>query len=140
MRVRLYAAKGVGVIVSMRTGVVFSNQAGGYACMQPEIEGVYIPLDDDFNGIESKLHEYFTGRKHGGTGATSGLDEADAERVDEILRSRPLPCPMRVDRDLLDASMEAWVHVRLGQETGLAALFEGFASNARAVLTWANSD
>ena len=100
--VRLDAAKGVGVVLLMRTGIVFVNQAGGYACMQCEMEGIYIPLDDDFNDIEAKLHEYFTGPKHGGSGATSGLDEADADRIDEILRSRHSPCPVTVDRSLLN--------------------------------------
>ncbi len=127
-------------MVPLRTGVVFVNQAGGYSCMKPEMEGIYIPLDDDFNDIEAKLHEYFTGPKHRGSGATSGLDEADADRIDEILRSRPSPCPVTVDRSLLKTSMEAWVHVRLQQQTEFVPLFQGFEPDAPAVLTWSNSD
>jgi hypothetical protein len=138
--VRLYAAKGVGIVVPMRTGVVFVNQAGGNACMQPEMEGIYIPLDDDFNDIEAKLHEYFVGPRRRGSGATSGLDEADADRIDEILRSRHPPCPVTVDRSLLKTSVEAWVHVRLQPQTEIVPLFQGFERDAPAVLTWNNSD
>jgi hypothetical protein len=138
--VRLYSAKGIGVVVPRQTGVMFSNQAGGYSCLQPEIEGVYIPLDDDFNGIEDKLHEYFVGPKHGGGGACNGLDEADADAIDDILHKRPAPCPLRVDRTRLHDSVEAWVHVCLSNEDGLAPLVANFEDDTPAIMTWTNSD
>jgi hypothetical protein len=34
----------LGIIVPMKTGVTWSNQAGGFACCHPELEGIYIPL------------------------------------------------------------------------------------------------
>jgi hypothetical protein len=139
-RALLYSAKGVGIVVLSPSGVIFSNQAGGYACLQPELEGVYVPLDDDFNDIETKLSDYFTGPKHLGTGATRGHDEDDADRIDEILHSRSVPCPVAVDRQRLGESVEAWVFVRLRADDGPFPILEGFQTGSPAVLTWTNSD
>ena len=122
------------------SGVVFSNQAGGYSCLQPELEGIYVPVDDDFNDVETKLLDYFTGEKHRGTGATRGLDDEDADRIDEILHSRHVPCPVAVDRQRLAESVEAWVFVRLRADEHPFPIIDGFQAGSPAVLTWNNSD
>ena len=140
MRVRLYAAKGAGVVLSARTGVSFSNQAGGTSCLQPELEGVYVPIDDDFATVETRLLDYFTGPKHRGTGATRGLDSDDADCIDEILHTPHAPLPFEVDRNRLSDSIEAWVFVRLRRQDEPIPILEGFPSGAEAVLTWGNSD
>jgi hypothetical protein len=134
-RVRLYFAKGIGVIAASASGVLYSNQAGGTSCLQPELEGIYIPLDDAFDNIEHRLLEYFEGPRHLGTGAVHGLDVRDADYIDSIL-----PQCLVVDRTRLASSMEAWVHVRLRRDVSVRPTFEGFEENSVAVLTWANSD
>ena len=79
--IRLYDAVGTGLIIPCPSGVMVSNQTGGTACLQPEIEGVYIPLRNDyglkdfrFSSPELELTTHFVGPKHRGAGATSGLD------------------------------------------------------------------
>jgi hypothetical protein len=44
LKVELCEDIGIGVIIPMKTNLVFSNQTGGNACLHPEIEGIYIPL------------------------------------------------------------------------------------------------
>lgn len=34
----------VGVIIPYKSGVAYTNQCGGTACVHPEKEGIYIPL------------------------------------------------------------------------------------------------
>ncbi len=46
--IRLYEVVGTGVILTCASGVMVSNQTGGASCLQPEVEGVYIPLRNDY--------------------------------------------------------------------------------------------
>ena len=38
----LYDSMGLGLIIEFSSGVEYTNQAGGYSCMQPRQEGIYI--------------------------------------------------------------------------------------------------
>jgi hypothetical protein len=45
----------LGVIVPLKTGVVWSNQTGGTCCAHPELEGIYVPLkpwDDALTDVD----------------------------------------------------------------------------------------
>ncbi len=42
--INLYQFSGIGLIVSHPTGIVYTNQTGGYACLSPEFEGAFVPL------------------------------------------------------------------------------------------------
>jgi hypothetical protein len=43
-KLSLYDA-GLGLIIEHPTGVIYSNQTGGNFCLQPELEGAFVPLD-----------------------------------------------------------------------------------------------
>ena len=150
-RLKLYDAVGTGIILCCDSGVYYTNQTGGTFCLQPEVEGVYLPLRNDyripeltFESPELDLSAYFCGPKYRGTGAIYGLDEEDANFIDGILDKVRLSPSVRVDRRRLKDSHEAWVYVTiLGNEASEpdSALFANFAPYPRqGVLTWANSD
>ncbi|MBB5030547.1 DUF6210 family protein [Prosthecobacter vanneervenii] len=149
--IRLYDAVGTGVILTCQSGVMVSNQTGGTACLQPEVEGVYVPLRNDysaqdfrFSSPELELSAYFEGPKHRGAGAISGLDSEDAEFIDDILSRHGLNESISVDREKLGDSHEAWVHVVVKADESHdedLAQFTGFGPYPRhGILTWANSD
>lgn len=108
VRVLLYDASGAGLIFPRATGILYANQAGGHSCMQPELEGVYVPIGDpDLApgvGLEPEIMDYFVGPKHRGGGATSGLDDEDAEVIDSALARAHLGAYVRVDRERLAES------------------------------------
>ena len=143
---------GTGLIIQHPSGVTYSNQTGGTACLHPEQEGVYVPLRNDISVPENKLLspetallDYFEGPKHRGIGATNGLDAEDADFIDGVLRDWRMADFLEVDRGRLRDSHEAWVYVRIkhDEDTGRAflSLFHGFAPYPKlGVLTWTNSD
>lgn len=141
VRVRLYEAGGAGLIFPRATGIIYANQAGGVSCLQPELEGVYVPIGDpdlaSGVGLEPELLAHFTGPEYLG-GATDGYD---AEVIDGLLARAHLGASVRVDRERLAESYESWVYVRvLGPATPYAN-FSGLGPYpCSAVLTWCNSD
>ncbi|WP_395731164.1 DUF6210 family protein [Prosthecobacter sp.] len=149
--IRLYDAVGTGLIVPCASGVMVSNQTGGTSCQQPEIEGIYIPLRNDyglkdfrFSSPELELTTHFVGPKHRGAGATSGLDSEDADFVDDVLSRNGLDRSIRVDRKRLNNSQEAWIwvviHADESNDSDLA-MFADFGPYPRhGILTWSNSD
>ena len=151
-RVSLSEGVGTGLIIEYPSGVVYSNQTGGTACLHPEQEGVYVPLRNDASyaerkllSPEMKLLEYFEGSKHKGSGATEGLDAEDADFIDGVLRSWRLGEFLEVDRDRLRECHEAWVYVRIKRDETVDDEFLSLASGfgpypKRGVLTWTNSD
>lgn len=145
----LWDTVGLGVVLAHPSGVRYSNQTGGHACLHPELEGVYVPVRNDveteggrFLSPEQELFDHFMGPKHAGRGARNGLDEEDADLMDAVLRKHGLDRVMHVDRTRLADSHEAWVFVLVtGEVGGGLDLFEGFGPYPRpGVLTWANSD
>jgi len=147
-KIDFYDSVGLGVIICFDSGVIYSNQAGCTACLHPEIEGVYVPLRNDytvpeniFMSPELELAEYFEGPKNRGSGASRGLDTEDLEFIQYILAKTNLDV-IEVDRSKLDQSHEAWVHVTIkGNESKEFPIFRGFNPYPRqAILTWRNSD
>ena len=137
MNVTLHAFPDIGLIVKAATGVLYSNQAGGFACLHPEVEGFFVPLRTPFGMRElNALQDLFPS----GFDAEDGMDEETAERIDRLLTRQGLKC-IRVDRSKLAESWEAWVHVTVSGELDYKVPLEG-ATPARleAVLTWPNSD
>ena len=139
--IRLWDGIGLGAIISFPTGVVYSNQTGGFSCLHPELEGAYVPLDADAG---EKLYAYFEGPKHRGTGATGGLDAEDAGFIEMLLAERRLSAFISVDRSRLQESHEAWVWALVtcdGGDNVTTALFAELGPYPRpAVLTWDNTD
>ncbi len=149
--IRLYDAVGTGLIIGWKSGVMISNQTGGTSCLQPEMEGIYVPLRNDylldglvFESPEIELSVYFRGPKHRGSGAVSGLDVMDADFIDGVLQRVNLSRSVMVDRDQLRHSHEAWVHVVLTDDEsdipGLASVANFGPYPRPAILTWCNSD
>src|SRR5262245_56390620 len=153
--IRLWDGGGFGLIIEWPSGVNVSNQTGGTSCLHPEIEGVFVPLRTDHSfpdwtllSPEIELSEYFEGPVHRGTGATSGLSVSDVDFIDRILAKRGLASSLRVDRDRLMESHEAWVYVIVTAADGGEAqmddslrAFAGFEPCPRCgILTWTNSD
>ncbi len=149
--VQLWESVGLGVIIDYPSGLVYSNQTGGTSCLHPEAEGVFVPLRNDTGyrdpkliSPENDLFDYFEGPKHRGTGATSGLDSADADFIDSVLANCSLAGVLSVDRERLGESHEAWVHVvvhREEQNEDELKIFRGLGPYPRCgLLTWSNTD
>ncbi|MCA9882794.1 MAG: hypothetical protein H6670_00310 [Anaerolineaceae bacterium] len=163
----LYDSCGLGLIIKYPSGVLYSNQAGGYACMQPAEEGIYVPLSNDGFNLDQIFYKYFTGPKWMG-GCANGIDDETADFIDEQLKTYLPASIIRVDRDRMKDSYEAWVYVRIAiqpdERPAYSITFEGsftksdkrFNSEAydidpsaylfygfgacEGVLTWFNSD
>ena len=148
-RIELWEHVGLGLILEWPSGVIITNQTGGTSCLAPEIEGVFIPLRNDCTekervlvSPENELYDYFTGHKWVGTGATNGIDSDDADFIDSTIGKTKLFPTIRVNRDKLSESHEAWIHVTVaGDEPCDPPLFSGFGPYPRpGILTWQNSD
>ena len=148
--IHLYDHMGTAVIIAWQSSVLYSNQAAGSFSTQPELEGVLVPFGNDalledqrFVSPEIELMRHFTLGKHCGNGAIHGIDEADADVVDGVLKQYRFSRFLEVDRSRLKDSTEAWVWVTVKTDLGPHGtyLFSGFEPYPRpGVLTWCNSD
>ena len=144
IRVLLYEHVGTALVVPAPTGVVYQQQAGGVCCLQPELEGFLVPLGNDVeldgHRLISAENELFTEFASGG----EALDSESADRLDAYLqryaRSHYLPMrSIRVNRERLHESFEAWVHVVVSEGEPSVPIL-GASWPLHAVLTWNNSD
>ncbi len=113
--VELYESLGLGLIFHCESGVIFTSQVGGYSCWQLAEEGIYIPLDDEVQKLDKKLHDHFTGSKWKGW-CCHGIDEETADFIDDLLQSSILTKMLTVDRTRLDQSMEAMIYVKVDDQ------------------------
>lgn len=135
LRFSLYDLNGVGVVVALPTGVIYSNQTGGSACLQPELEGAFLPVnsqheDGDPQGLEAQLTGLFVSSAH--------FDEKLADRVDAVLRRFDETHGISVDRMRYGDSHEAWIFVMIQQMP--SGTLRGVEGPLAGVLTWTNSD
>ena len=135
-RIQIWESTSLGLVISCPTGIMVSNQVAGHACYHPEIEGVYLPLQVEADELE----RHFVGPKWQGW-CMEGIDKESADFLDEFLLRNGNTKGIRVDRERLADSWEAWIHVRISAGTGDAdsQQFSGFGE-ATGVLTWQNSD
>ena len=92
---------------------------------------------------ETELFHYFSRSPWNGTGATTGLTQQDADFIDALLRKPPSLAFVRVARERLLESHEAWVHVVVDRDTDDVELsiFAGLDPfPTKALLTWTNTD
>ncbi|MDI7197737.1 DUF6210 family protein [Leptospira santarosai] len=138
--VRLWEMETIGLIIEHKTGVLYSNQAGGYACLQPKIEGAFVPIKDPENKVQMKLQKYFTGSKWGGW-CNERIDEETADFIDSLLGSLYLLSNLKVNRNRMSESYEAWIYVNLfpKNEDSEYQIYYGFTGDS-GILTWKNSD
>jgi hypothetical protein len=123
-----------GLIIRHSSGVIYTNQAAGYACLHPEMEGVFCPLPIRPGKTELHLlHRHFKGQ-------VNSITAEDADVVDAILR-RNGHAYLKVDRARLNNSYEAWVYVTISGELDslFKAVLSGFGE-CEGILTWPNSD
>lgn len=147
MKITLYDMVGTSIILKCSSGIIYTNQTGGTACLQPEYEGALIPIGNNVGvpkgnliSPENELIEYFEGAPLNGTGATLGLTKNDVDAIETILNKYDLSNVIAVDRTKLLDSHEAWVHVKV-TEISNKTLFSGFGHYpCQGVLTWSNSD
>jgi hypothetical protein len=144
--IKIWDSIGLGLIINYPTGVFVSNQTGGTACLQSSIEGIYLPLANDysidsgqFTSPEIDLINYFTGKKYGGHGAIDGIDNEDVKNITDILTKYGLNDCIKVDLNKLKKSHEAWIHVIILGNNNLG-LFSNFDETLSGILTWSNSD
>ncbi|ABJ75823.1 DUF6210 family protein [Leptospira borgpetersenii] len=138
--VRLWGMEKIGLIIEHKTGVVYSNQTGGYVCSQPKAEGAFVPIEDPENEIQMKLRKYFTGPKWNDW-CSAGIDEETADFIDSLLVSLYFLPNLKVDRNRMSQSHEAWIYVNLlpKNEDSEYQVYYGF-SGEFGILTWENSD
>lgn len=128
-RISLYELEFASLILIWESNVVYSNQVAGTVCLQPEVEGVLMPLAQNGSSetcltLSEDVELTFEG--HG-----DRFDEDLAVLFDEILARHPATFGMKVDREKFELSWEAWVYLALPRK---------FSPATHAVLTWANSD
>ncbi|WP_019636436.1 DUF6210 family protein [Paenibacillus fonticola] len=126
----LYGLEQLALIIKSASKVIYYNQAGGYSCMQPSVEGILIILDDDTKTIIQGLTKY--------TYNKTKLSHEDADLVDELLRLNRTGF-LSMDRSKLETSMEAWLNVTIDYSKVCNGCFSGF-TETEGVITWNNSD
>lgn len=136
---------GTGVVIAFPSGVVFTSQVAGTACLNPELEGIYVPFGNDcladgrkFIGLELDLVSYFSGPKYQGDGACSGLYTEDAAVINALLSKHRVLDWIEVDAVRLHESREAWVFILVKKDSFMASDFSAYPISG--VLTWSNSD
>jgi len=70
----------VGIVLKVQSGVFYTSQVAGYACLHPEVEGVFYPLR-----VEPGKAELFSLQQRF-RGPWSHIDEADADFIEGVLR------------------------------------------------------
>jgi hypothetical protein len=136
--IRLFDYTDLGLIILFPSGVLYSNQSGGYACLHPVEEGVFVPISIEIINLSDSLTMYFTGSKWRGWCAY-GIDEQTADFIDQILQTTSGTNFLKVDRTKLSDSYEAWVYVDISEPNDQVPSIIGFGE-CKGVLTWLNSD
>jgi hypothetical protein len=150
------------IIIPAKTGVIYANQVGGYACHQIEIEGYIIPLSPYFfvkvkeneksnnpdNPYWNKhdLQEHFDklfaplkqDTKYNGHGY-DGIDEEDAEYIEKAIGKDDF-MEIQVDRNMLTECEEAKIYVKIKLSQYDEHCKEMKPLITEGILTWENSD
>ncbi len=134
----LWNAEGVYLIILQQSGVFYTNQVGGGACLHPEVEGILLPFNNDFlyGSSTENLYLQLSQLLENWMYLTNEL----ANKVDILLAKYPETKCVSIDRTKLKKSMEAWVYVDIKEnEHDTFRLFKGFGKT-KGILTWPNSD
>lgn len=134
-QIKLWNLCGAAVIVPASTEVTYSNQVNGTACFQEQLEGILVPLNNDYlpqeyeQSLEFQLRSLFRG--------PVAFDTAKATRVQSVLERFQESKGVKVNMARIAESHEAWVHVTLHDVE--FSSYSGF-DGVEGVLTWPNSD
>ncbi|TXK83963.1 DUF6210 family protein [Paenibacillus sp. N3.4] len=127
----LYSLEQLALIIKSKSGVVYYNQAGGYSCLQPSVEGILTILEDDTKELLQNLSLFCLNK--------TKITLEDAKFLDELLRANKAGKFLSIDRERLEDSMEAWLNVIIDIEMIENTLLNGFEEDV-GILTWNNSD
>jgi hypothetical protein len=136
----LYDLNRLGLILLEPSGVFYYNQVCGHSCLQKFEEGIFSYIRDDGQELYKSVSEYLLYKNSLATGDADFIDSQFIQSCDAKY--------LRVDRNRLGNSMEAWVYVIIDQSLNddmknesvyYNTAFKGFACTG-AVLTWDNSD
>jgi hypothetical protein len=136
----LYDLDRLGLILLEPSGVFYYNQVCGYSCLQKFEEGIFSYIRDDGQELYKAVSEYLLYK--------DSLTLEDANFLDNQFIQSCDAKYLRVDRNRLGDSMEAWVYVTIDQSLNdnlkresvyYNTAFKGFTCTG-AVLTWDNSD
>jgi hypothetical protein len=140
--IRLWNSTGLGLIISYPSGVLYTNQTGGHACMQSQEEGVFVPLYDESVQQENMLYDYFFGPKWEGW-CDDHIDIETADYIDQVLDLSKTTRFLKVDRTKLHLSHEAWVFVQIAdqpEEPPITHNMENRIGITQSGRTWKDSD
>lgn len=149
MIVNLWRLSSAGMIIYAPTNVFYSNQTGGYGVYHPQQEGLFVPLSTASDRLGTKsicalsdeLYKYFGYHGKWKGHCYNGIDEETAVYMDELFLKYRVTEHLRVDRDKLSESHEAWVHITLHYPDPKWAFVEGLTPfPQKAIFTWPNSD
>jgi hypothetical protein len=136
----LYDLDCLGLILLDPSGVFYYNQACGHSCLQKFEEGVFSYIRDEGNKLHKAISEYMLNKDR--------ILPEDADYLDDQFTRSWDAKYLRIDRNRLNDSMEAWIYVTIDQSLTDSlkdesvyynTAFKGFTC-AKAVLTWDNSD
>lgn len=138
--INLWRFDGIGLIIAHQSGVSYSNETGGYDSLFPEYEGVFVPLKDPLMNQQEMLERYFIDAKRKER-FCKNIDEETADFIDRVLALSYLSKRLKVNREKLADSHEAWIHVVIlaDERDEYLQEFCRFPSSY-GVLTWENSD
>src|SRR5215469_7361209 len=129
----------IGVIVCVKSGVIYHHQTGGTACLQRWQEGVLLlPSDPELvNEAPGEIYRCPIEATLRNMDWLMRMDEERANIIDSLLQSFGSTAGISVDRTRLHEAEEAWIPVHLAPAEH--ALYEGFG-NCQGILVLENSD
>lgn len=120
MDLHLYYLREPALILSLPTGITYTQQTGGMLCMQRQAAGALFPVPEIF----------LTAALMTAASDDNLITDQDANLIDNAWSEIGGDIRMAIDRTRLEDSEEAWVHVEI--------IMEHYAGAA--ILTWENSD
>ncbi len=146
-QIEIWDSVGLGIIIELPTGILISNQTGGTACLHPKIEGVFLPLSNDYSkntkeflSPEIELTNYFLGSKYNGNGAIKGIDIDDVNTINSIISKFGLDSLIEIDVNRLAESHEAWIRIKINKSEKIKLIKGIHNYPLSGILTWSNSD
>lgn len=138
IEVNLQELEGVYFIVGHESGIAYSHQCGGLACIQNSFQGFLVPCSQSI-AINNHLYSHFyAGPKYKGH-CYDGLDAEDAALIDRLLASVGFGT-LSVDRSVLDKSIEAWVYLKVDPGIPCFPYCYNSKPTSSVVMIWENSD
>jgi hypothetical protein len=133
------------LIIPCQSGMFITTQAGGLHCKHPSIEGIILPVPfaqyEPFNDQLEKFKDAMELDANPGCGdiyTSSDVTIEEADRTDAVFEKHQVP--LKVNRDKLNESMEAWLYVHLQEgECDADDIIKDFVGQ-EAILTWENCD